>query len=392
MRVGPAQRGPHTILRSVTAPEPTPVRTMWLVKGLGPGGAEHLLLLAARHRDQTAVQPRVVYLLAHKTALVSGLEDVGVPTTCLGGRRLADPRWLFRIRRSLRTDPVDVVHAHSPLAAVAARIVLRTLSRRHRPRMVTTDHSLWSGHGRLMRWADRATCWVDDAHIAVSQAVLASLPARLRSRTEVVLHGIDLAAVRGQRDSRHEVRKELGVPADGTIVGTVANLRPIKGNADLFAAARVVLDEEPNVRFVTVGQGPQEEELRQLHDSLDLGDGLLMLGHRPDAVRVMGACDVFCLASHREGLPVALMEALALGLPIVATDVGGIPEVVDDGVEGTLVPPADPRRLADAVLDLARDDERRQQMADAARRRGESLSVEGAVRRTEAIYRELVAG
>jgi glycosyltransferase involved in cell wall biosynthesis len=257
--------------------------------------------------------------------------------------------------------------------------------------MVTTDHSLWSGHGRLMRWADGVTCRADDAHLAVSEAVRASLPRRLRERTEVVLHGIDVEAVRKQRDSREEVRKELGVPADAVVVGTVANLRAIKGNAELFAAARRVLDAEPEVRFVTVGQGPQEEELRQLHDELGLGDGLLMLGHRTDAVRVMGSCDLFCLASHREGLPVALMEAMVLGLPVVATRVGGIPEVVEDGVEGSLVPPRDPAALADAVLDLVHDGDRRVRMGEAAAARGDGLSVDRAVRRTEGVYQELVA-
>jgi glycosyltransferase involved in cell wall biosynthesis len=364
---------------------------LWLVKGLGPGGAEHLLVLSARRRDRTAVEPRTAYLLPQKTALVAALEAEDVPVTCLGGPRLADPRWVLRIRRSVLAEPVDVVHAHSPLAAVGARLALRTIPRERRPRMVTTDHSLWSGHGRLMRWADRLTCWADDAHMAVSQAVLASLPARLRRRTEVVLHGIDVEGIRELRASRDEVRKELGLRADGTIVGTVANLRAIKGNAELFAAARMVLDEEPDIRFVTVGQGPQEQELRALHAELGLGDGLRMLGHRTDAVRVMGACDLFCLASRREGLPVALMEALALGLPVVATHVGGIPEVVTDGVEGRLVPPRDPRALADAVLALARDERRRAEMATAAAARGDQLSVTTAVRRTEAVYRELVA-
>ena len=122
---------------------------------------------------------------------------------------------------------------------------------------------------------------------------------------------------------------------------------------------------------------------------LGLGDAFQLLGYRPNAVRIMAACDVFCLASLHEGRPVALMEALALGLPVVATDVGGNREVVEPGREGTLVPPSRPAALASALLAILGDSERRRAMAGAARARGATLSIEATVRRTEEIYRRL---
>lgn len=368
------------------------MRVLWLVKGLGLGGAERLLVLSARRRDRSRVAVRAGYLLPHKVALVADLEATGLPVTCLGRAHLADPRWLRTLRRSLVAEPVDVVHAHSPLAAIGARLVVRSLPRRRRPRVVTTDHSLFDGHQAVTRWADAATGWLDDAHLSVSEAVKASLPARLRRRSLVVPHGIDVEQVRADGAHLEAVRAELGLAPDALVVGTVANLRPVKAYPDLLAAARLVLAERSDVRFVTVGQGPQEAEIRALHVELGLGDGVLLLGHRTDAVRVMGACDVFCLASHREGLPVALMEALALGLPVVATGVGGITEVVDDGVEGRLVPPGQPPALAAALLEVLGDDDRRGAMARAAARRGATLSIESAVRRTEALYEELRSG
>lgn len=368
------------------------MRVLWLIKGLGPGGAERLLLLSARRRDRTRVAVRAAYLLPHKVALLADLEAAGVPVDCLGRPHLGDPRWLLTLRRSLVADPVEVVHAHSPLAAVGARLVARSLPRRRRPRVVTTDHSLFDGHQALTRWADAATAGLDDAHLAVSEAVQASLPPRLRRRSIVVPHGIDVEQVRADGAHRADVRAELGLPPDALVVGTVANLRPVKAYPDLLAAARRVLDERPDVRFVAVGQGPQEAEIRALHAELGLGGGVLLLGHRTDAVRVMGACDVFCLPSHHEGLPVALMEALALGLPVVATGVGGITEVVDDGVEGRLVPPGQPTALAAALLEVLSDKDRRAAMARAAARRGSTLSIESAVRRTEALYEELRSG
>ena len=118
---------------------------------------------------------------------------------------------------------------------------------------------------------------------------------------------------------------------------------------------------------------------------------MLLLGQRADAVRVLAACDIFTMASDNEGLPVALMEALALGLPVAATAVGGIPEAVTNGVEGLLVPSKDPAALADAIMAISDDDDRRASMAAAARRAGARFDIRFAVARIEAIYRELMA-
>lgn len=365
------------------------VRVLWLIKGLGPGGAERLLTLAAKRRDRTRFRIRAAFLMASKTALVPELEALGVPVTCLGRASPYDPRWLVSLRQALLTEPVDIVHAHSPLAAVGARAVLRSVPRTRRPRMMTTDHSLWAGHARPMQWADAATGRFDDAHLTVSEAVRASMPARLQSRAEVVAHGIDVDQVRSDGSARAEVRAELGIAPDALVVGTVANFRPVKAYPDLLAAAARVVAEVPGTRFVAVGQGPQEAEMRELHERLGLGEAVLLLGHRPDAIRIMGACDVFCLASLHEGLPVALMEALALGLAVVATDVGGISEVVEPGREAMLVRPGHPEELASALVDVLTDPDRRAELRAAAAARGASLSIDTAVRRTEEIYAAL---
>ena len=180
------------------------------------------------------------------------------------------------------------------------------------------------GHVAHRQWRRRTA-------VAVSSAVRASMPARLQASTEVVRHGIDVDAVAAKLADRDAVRRELGL--DGRlVVGTVANMRATKGWPDLLAAARQVLDEVPDAVFLAVGQGPMEEEIHHLHEQLGLGDRFRLLGFRPDAVRIMAGCDLFCLASHHEGLPIAVMEAMALGLPIVATDVGGLAELVVDRV------------------------------------------------------------
>ncbi|MGH9250230.1 MAG: glycosyltransferase [Acidimicrobiales bacterium] len=366
-----------------------PVRVLWLTKGLGPGGAERLLVTTARRRDRRRLAVRVAYLLPYKSALVEELEAEDVPVTCLGYPNALDARWLAALRRSLVNDPVDIIHAHNPVMAVAARVVAHSLPRSLRPRVVVTDHNVWYGYMAVSRWADGLTSRLDAARLTVSEAVRASLPTPIQRRSQVVLQGIEVEHVQAQRAEREAVRAELGLAPETLVVGTVANLRAQKAYPDLLTAAAEVVERLPDVRFLAVGQGPLEAEIRTLHARLGLGDRFLLLGHRPDAVRVMAACDVFVLASHYEGLGVAVMEALALGLPVVATAVGGVPEVVTHGREGLLVAPRRPRELAAALVALLTNADHRRRMAEAAARRGARLSIDTAVRKTEAVYHDL---
>ena len=375
-----------------------PLRVLWLIKGLGAGGAERLVEQSARHRDRAAIEPAVAYLLTEKSTLVASLEYEGcTPVECLDVRSSWDPRWTLRLRKLLIASDFDVVHIHSPLVAVGTRLVIRTLPRRKRPRIVVTEHNVWSSHAPVTRWADRLTAGRGEVHLAVSAAVLESMPKALRGESRVVRYGIDAAEIRRLAPDRAAVRQKLAIADDEVLVGTVANLRATKGYPDLLRAAATVARETghgtdgPVVKFVSIGRGPMSDELESLRAELGLGDRFEFLGFRPDAVELMSAFDIFCLASHHEGLPIVLMEALALGLPVVATRVGGIEEIVTDGVEAVLVPPRQPDRLARALIDLARAPQRRAEMAQRSRDRGELLDAPTTVATIEGVYREIVA-
>ena len=291
-------------------------RVLWLIKGLGPGGAERLLVEHARLSDQDALAFEVAYLLPWKEHLAPELAGLGVETHCLDVRSVADPRWVYRLRRLVRCRDIDVVHVHSPALASCARPALRASSRR--PALVFTEHNRWPSYRAVTRLANRTTIGLDDATLAVSDDVRRSMgPAG--NKTQVVMHGVDVARLRAQRAGRDAVRAELGVPVGDTLVVTVANLRAGKAYGDLLAAARQVLDGGEPFVFVAAGQGPQEAQLRALHDQLGLGDRFRLLGYVKNAARLTAAADLFVLASMHEGLPVAVMEALALGVPVVAT-------------------------------------------------------------------------
>jgi len=162
----------------------------------------------------------------------------------------------------------------------------------------------------------------------VSEDVKASISARHRNPVQVLVHGIDVERVRADLATRDTTRRELGVDAGESLVVTVANLREGKNYPGLIEAAGLVVQRDVPARFVTAGQGQLADEVAALHRASGLGDRFRLLGYRDDTTRLIAAADLFVLASHHEGLPVTVMEALTLGVPVVATSVGGIPEAV----------------------------------------------------------------
>lgn len=370
-----------------------PLRVLHAVKGLGPGGAERLLCAAAAARDRAAFEYEVVYVLPWKNHVVPQLTGSGVTVHCVGRgsgrvRPVLDPRWAVRLRALLRSNHYDVVHVHSPVVAGVIRPIVRSLGR-GRPKVVSTEHNGWNTYSWPTRVINSATYGLDDAHLAVSEPVRASVATRHRDQVEVAVYGVQVDEVRAMRAERPAVRDELGLGGDDVVVGTVANYIAQKAYPSLFAAAKIALDADPRLRFVAVGQGQLKAEIEAEHARYGFGDRFQLLGYRPDAVRVMAGCDVFTLASHFEGLPVALMEALALGLPVAVTAVGGIPDAVSDGTEGLLVPPGDPDQLATALLKITGDTNLRAEMAAAAYRRGSDFDISRAARQVEAVYRRL---
>jgi glycosyltransferase involved in cell wall biosynthesis len=363
------------------------IRVLWLSKGLGPGGAERLLLSFARAGDHDRFAFHAAYLLPHKAQLVAPLQEAGVETVCLDGTRTVDVGWVRRLRRILIEQRIDVVHVHSPLVAAFVRPVVATI--RPRPALVTTAHNMWPSFHPATRALDRLTAPLDDHLFSVSEAVHRSLPPGLRRRSEVLVHGVDVDDIDGRRGEREAMRAHLGVEGKRVVI-TIANLRADKDHPNLFSAAQQVLAEHDDVVFLAIGQGQLEDELQADLARRGLGDRFRMIGHQEDPIVHLVASDVFTLASRHEGLPISLLEALAAGLPAAVTAVGGIPQVVTDGVEGRLVPPSDPEALADAILQLL-DPEVNARAGGAARRRAQDFGIGPAVERQQDVYESLVA-
>ena len=320
-----------------TSPIPR-VRVLWLIKGLGPGGAEQLLLLAAKVADHQRFEYRVAYVRPDKTHLVPEFEALGVSPVRLGARRPGRLGWLLDLRDLL--GEVDVVHSHSPVLASVARVLAWTLPRRRRPAMVATEHNEWTSHRRATRVANGVTGLLDAHRWAVSQQVLDTMWPLRRRRNEVLIHGIDTSASRWTRPRAAGCAPSWASPTTRFSPITVANLRRNKDYPNLLHAAAAAHGSSPACGSSPWGQGPLGvRDHGPARGRWDWANGFRLLGFRRDVRELMAASDLFVLGSAHEGLPVAIMEAFAAGLPVVATRVGGVPQQVREGREGLTVPP-----------------------------------------------------
>jgi glycosyltransferase involved in cell wall biosynthesis len=360
-------------------------RVLILIKGLGRGGAEQLLAAAAPHVDRGRFSYEVAYLLPGKDALVPELRDAGLPVHCLGANGVG---WTTRLRTLVRRRRFHIVHVHSPYPAAVARAAFW---RERELKVVYTEHGMWWRQHPTTYWANVLTFPRNDHVFAVSESVRQSIgyPGGLGHRrmppVEVLYHGIDLRSVTA-RATPDGVRRELGISEGAPTVGMVANFRELKGHRYLLQAAAQVRRKVPEARFVLVGRGPLEERVRDEASRLGLDGTVVFAGFRDDVPRILAALDIFTLPSVHEGLSIALLEAMALGLPSVVTDVGGNPEVIHTGKEGLIVPPRDAGALADALASLIADPDARRRLGEAAALRAERFDIRTAVRRMEAVY------
>lgn len=389
-----SESGPDGVRSLVGAGAEGRIRVLLAIKGLGHGGAERLLLDTVVAGDTTAFDYEVAYVMASADTLAPTIAAHGIPVHALGATSNVDLRWVPRFRRLVDEGRFDVVHFHLPYTAALGRLAVLTISA-PRPATLYTEHSLWNKVSPPVKALNRISVGTDRSVLAVSDAAYEALPRRLRHRARVVVHGIDQSEPRramAQRDEiRAQLRQELGVADGDLLVVTIAGLRAEKGYDVLLDAAHLADQRGLPLHFVAAGEGVLFDELRARHDALALGARFRFLGHRRDALDLLAAADIFVLPSRQEGLPVVLMEATSIGAPIVATDVGGVPQVVESGTSGLIVPPGDPEALVDALGRLAADPQWRAELGQRALERGATFDVARSTSEIEQLYRRLVA-
>lgn len=372
-------------------------RVLWLTKGLGRGGAERLIVDVALRLDRSRFAVEVAYVLPHKDHLVGELVDGGLPVHCLGSTaRTLDARWLLRLRGLMTDIPFDLVNTHAPVPAVAARLA----ADRSRTALVHTEHNVWPRYRMPTRVMNAATFHRNDLVIAVSQAVADSIhPPRPSSSppVEVVVHGASLGGApdgtvpRDASAARRSGRARLGLGSDDFVIGTVGHLTAKKNHRLLLDAFHDVAAARPAARLVMIGAGPLADDVGAHAARLGVSDRVTFTGVRDDVPALLPAFDLFVLSSDHEGLPIALLEAMASGVACVATAVGGIPEVIESGVDGVLVPARDRRRLAAAIGHLAADEDERAALAAAGRIRAADFDIGAASERIGQLFEKVLA-
>lgn len=344
---------------------------MHISRTLGMGGMEQVVATLCRSVDPARFQSSVLCLKG-RGPIANQLEAEGVPVFSIDSAEDDADYLAFRkVARWVRSHPVDVVHTHNTTAllfgALGARLGgVRTI--------VHTDHARLYPERWRIRMAENMLSRLTYRVVAVSEETRADLRRHIRipaARLVTIPNGIDGSRYRPAIDSPGK-RRELGLPAKGPIIGLGARLTEQKGIGCLLRAMYLLRERCPEAVLVIAGEGPSREALIALTHELGLEDRVWFLGLRLDMADLLQLFDVYALPSLWEGLPMALLEAMASELPIVASEVGGVATAVDAGVNGLLVPPDDPEGLADALYRLLTDASLRASMGASSLRLFES--------------------
>lgn len=369
----------------MSSPSNEKARVLIVIKGLGIGGAERLIADGALHWDRDLFDYRVSYLVPWKDQLVSPLEELGIRVDCLGTGGGWGPRSLGRLRSLVGEWRPALIHAHLPTAGIAARLVWRGP-------VVYTEHNVSSSYRQPTRAVNRLTYGRNRAVIAVSDAVAESLGGYPGPTPRVIANGVSPEVL----DSDvARVRSELKLAPGSRLVVHVGNIRPHKGHETLIAATREAVARDPSIVVVSIGGEKHEgdlERVRGMAAAAGLGQRLRFLGRREDARVFLAAADLVVNPADFEGLPLAILEALALARPVVATAVGGVPAVVVDGVTGRLVPPRAPTEMATAIVETLHSPEAKAWGEAGSRLVVAEYGIDRMIREYEQVYQEVMSG
>jgi glycosyltransferase involved in cell wall biosynthesis len=342
------------------------IRLMQITHDLAVGGLQRVVVNICRTIDRSVFDVSVLCLRA-LGSLALDVDKLGISVTLIPQRATTDYFSFLKVARVLRSERIDVIHTHNTqpfidgtLGALLAGV--KTI--------VHTDHARDFPDKRRYMWAERAMSCFAHRVVGVSEDTSRNLVRYEKihpSKIETIPNGIDGAIFSIQIDKRRK-RRELGLGGDGPILGVGARLVEQKGITYLLRAMPEIVKHCPEVTLVVAGEGPLESSLKTEAEHLRLGSSVRFIGVRLDMPELLNLFDVYIQPSVWEGLPMSLLEAMAAGCPIVATNVGGVSAAIETGVNGVLVSPADPDALAREIVHLLSRTELRQKYAEAGLR------------------------
>lgn len=360
---------------------------LYLSTSSGPGGAERVISNLSASLDPARY--RAILCLFRPGWIQEHTENRGVRTYVIPTQGMFDWRWVLRVKRLLKDEHVDLIHAHEFDANVQGTFVAALSG----VPLVATVHGknyFWEKLRRRLayQWVSRNATMV-----AVSENLKQFIVEKVgvdSGHVKVVYNGVDLLPHCGPADI-DQCRKELDLPTGDQIVGVVGNLYPVKGHQYLIAAIPAVLAKCPNTTFIFAGRGQLEGELKEQAHQLGVAQKVRFLGLRQDIPRILAVLHAFVLPSLSEGLSMAILEAMVAGKPVIATDVGGNPELVEDSETGYLVPSQNSQALADRLISLLMNRDRALQFGKVGQLRAQGqFSLRTMVREYQAIYDQCI--
>jgi len=335
---------------------------IWMIDGLGPGGAEQLAPNILRSISESGINIRVCALqVKHGNPIADELTRIGLPVDLVPIPHLRHPLNLFRILDYLRKHRPQVLHTQLEFSDILGTVAAKILG----IPTVSTLHSLDEyQENKTANWRLKLRWFIlrnfTDRIIAVSEKTRIhhiNSGNLIENRIVTIYNGINLSQFNSKNQQvRETTRQQLNIQKEDKMIVTVAVLRELKGIQFMVKAMQEIISDYPNVHYVIVGDGEYKPTLIELVNSLNLGDQITFTGRRTDIPEILNACDLFVLPTLVDALPTVLIEALATKAPIVASNVGGIPEIIDDNVNGLLIPPSEPSKLANACVKLLSDE------------------------------------
>lgn len=380
------------------------VRILHVITRLEKGGAPAVLLGLLCHSDNKRFEHHIATGITQEPEkdMIPYAEDMGfrvfvIPTLVREVRPFLDVNALLNLFVLIRKGRYDIVHCHTSKGGFVGRLAAR---------LANVKVIIYSPHGDIFGgyfskiktcffvWLERFAARFTDKIITLTKSGIDPyLKARIgkKSQFDYIYNGVDIAALEKRNVSRKQKRQQLAVGDDCPLVVTAGRLVPVKGYKYLIEALPLIVREAPNIQVIFIGDGELREELLNKAKALKLENNALFLGMRNDVPEIISCSDLFVLPSINEGFGIVLLEAMAMRRPIVATNVGGIPEVVLDGETGILVPPKDPVQLSDAILKLLKDTSLARRMGEYGYQRLKScFDIKEIVLKTERLYEGLL--
>ncbi len=348
----------------------------------GWGGQENRTLQESKELIKRG--HRAIILCQPGSGLAKKAGETGIPTSVVRMRNNFDPVAINFVRRLIRKENINIINTHSSKDSWIATIGARLSGRRHA--IVRTRH-LAIGIKKSLTYT-----LLPDKIVTVSEFVRRLfIEQGIQPDKVVTIHsGIDLREFDPLKTD-NTLRKETGISSAAPVIVMVAILRFDKGHYYFVHAAKKVLKKFPDAKFLIVGEGPQRANIEGYINEFGLNGNVLMLGLRGDIPRILASANLYVIPSLREGMGQSTMEAMSMGLPVIASNVGGLPELVIDNQTGILIPPKDISALAEAIIELLSDKEKSERLARCAQQSiKDNYAIEKTVDRTLNLYAELL--